>query len=80
MNDYTHTRMPRGYKRRVLTNSPLAVAERTVIIVALQDAKGNVSEAARILKINRNTLKRMLETHNLVASEFKYYGEKKHGL
>ncbi|MDE0322452.1 MAG: sigma-54 dependent transcriptional regulator [Candidatus Poribacteria bacterium] len=43
----------------------LKETERRAIIQALKATKGNISEAARVLGISRNTLYRKMEEHNL---------------
>src|SRR5437773_2643206 len=43
--------------------------ERTMLQEALEQAKGNVSEAARLLKVTRNTLRYRMGKYNLKALE-----------
>jgi DNA-binding NtrC family response regulator len=43
----------------------VALAERQTIVLALSEAKSNLSKAARILQIDRNTLKRKIRKHHI---------------
>ena len=43
--------------------------EKAMLQEALAKAKGNVSEAARLLKVTRNTLRYRMGKYNLKASE-----------
>jgi DNA-binding NtrC family response regulator len=59
----------RGPAATVATTEPLAkavaLAEREAIATALSAAKNNLSRAARILAIDRNTLKRKIRKHEI---------------
>ncbi|MDP1659224.1 MAG: sigma-54 dependent transcriptional regulator [Methylotenera sp.] len=46
--------------------TPLDVAERTILLQALAEANNNVSEAARILGITRMTMRYRMEKHQIV--------------
>ena len=47
----------------------LGMAERELVIRALKEAKGNKTEACKLLGISRRTLYRRLEKHGLLADD-----------
>ncbi|MBU6260282.1 MAG: Fis family transcriptional regulator [Burkholderiales bacterium] len=56
----------RGAQPHALHELFLAAAERPLLEVVMHHAEGNQSRAAEWLGINRNTLRRKLQTHKLI--------------
>ena len=58
-------------KRSTNSSTTLAETERRAIVRALRQARGNRSQAARALGIDRSTLRRKLSVHGIVAEATK---------
>ena len=57
----------RGAQPNALHEQFLGVAEKPLLEVVLRHAQGNQSKAAQWLGINRNTLRRKLDEHQIGA-------------